>query len=116
RAQERQRLTVDLHDGLSGHLASIIAQAEREGAPTIERSAREALDDLRVVIHSLDIGDRELGVALAGLRERLESQLRRAGVALDWSVARLPEISGVTPAHALAVLRIVQEAVTNAVR
>lgn len=29
---------------------------------------------------------------------------------------RLPEISGVTPAHALNVLRIVQEAITNALR
>lgn len=116
RAEERQRLTVDLHDGLSGHLASIIAQAERDGAAGIEQAAREALDDLRVVIHSLDIGDRELGVALAGLRERLEPQLRRLGIALDWSVARLPEIAGVTPAHALGVLRIVQEAVTNALK
>ncbi|WP_158702901.1 sensor histidine kinase [Melaminivora suipulveris] len=116
RSQERQRLTVDLHDGVSGHLASIIALAEREGAPAIERSAREALDDLRAVIHSLDIGDRELAVALAGLRERSARQLKRLGVELDWSTARLPEISGVTPTHALNVLRIVQEALTNAVR
>lgn len=116
RSEERQRLTVDLHDGLSGHLASIIALAEREHSAVIERSAREALDDLRVVIHSLDIGDRELGVALAGLRERLARQLKRLGVALDWSTARLPEITGVTPTHALNVLRILQEAVTNAIR
>jgi signal transduction histidine kinase len=116
RSEERQRLTEDLHDGLSGHLASIIAQAERERSPGIEHAAREALDDLRVVIHSMDIGDRELVVALSGLRERLESQLRRQDVALEWSMMRLPEISGVTPTHALNALRIVQEAVTNAVR
>jgi signal transduction histidine kinase len=116
RSEERQRLTEDLHDGLSGHLASIIAQAEREQSPGIEHTAREALDDLRVVIHSMDIGDRELVVALSGLRERLESQLRRQGVTLEWSMMRLPEISGVTPTHALNVLRIVQETVTNAVR
>lgn len=116
RSQERQRLTVDLHDGVSGHLASIIALAEREGAPAIEHSAREALDDLRAVIHSLDIGDRELVVALAGLRERSARQLKRLGVPLDWTMAQLPEISGVTPTHALNVLRIVQEALTNAVR
>src|SRR5690606_31339515 len=47
RNEERERLTADLHDGLSGHLASIVAQAEREQAPGIERTAREALDDLR---------------------------------------------------------------------
>lgn len=116
RSQERQRLTVDLHDGVSGQLASILALAERAGVPAIERSAREALDDLRAVIHSLDIGDRELAVALAGLRERSVRQLKRLGVQLDWAMAQLPEISGVTPTHALNVLRIVQEALTNAVR
>ncbi len=116
RVEERQRLTVDLHDGLSGHLASIIALAERERTTGIERTAREALDDLRLVIHSLDINDRELTVALSGLRERLERQLKRMGVELDWSIAWLPEISGVTPTHALNVLRILQEAVTNAIR
>ncbi|WP_211366478.1 sensor histidine kinase [Verticiella sediminum] len=116
RSEERHRLTVDLHDGLSGHLASIIALAEREHSSGIERTAREALDDLRLVIHSLDIGDRELMAALSGLRERLEPQLKRLGVGLEWSMARLPEISGVTPEYALHVLRIVQEAVTNALR
>lgn len=116
RDEERQRLTVDLHDGLSGHLASIIALAERERVPDIERTAREALDDLRLVIHSLDIDDRELTVALSGFRERLERQLKRMAITLDWSIARLPEISGITPAHALNVLRILQEAVTNAIK
>ncbi len=114
RDEERQRLTVDLHDGLSGHLASIIALAERQEAATIEQTAREALDDLRLVIHSLDIGDRELPVALASFRERLMRQLKRLGIELDWSISKLPEVTGVTPAHALNVLRILQEAITNA--
>lgn len=116
RSHERQRLMVDLHDGLSGHLASIIALAERARARDIERSAREALDDLRIVILSLDIGDRELPVALSDFRDRLERQLKRLGMTLDWSIANLPEISGVTPTHALNVLRVLQEAVTNAIK
>lgn len=116
RHEERQRLTADLHDGLSGHLASIVALAEREKSAGIERTAREALGDLRLVIHSLDIGDRELPVALGDFRDRLARQLKRLGIELEWSIAQLPEISGVTPAHALNVLRIVQEAVTNAIR
>lgn len=115
RHEERQRLTADLHDGLSGHLASIVALAEREKSAAIERTAREALGDLRLVIHSLDIGDRELPVALGDFRDRLARQLKRLGIELEWSIAQLPEISGVTPAHALNVLRIVQEAVTNAI-
>lgn len=115
-SEERRRLTADLHDGLSGHLASIIALSEREKSELVERAAREALEDLRLLIHSLDIQDRELPVALAGFRERLERQLKRIGVRLEWSMAQLPEIQGVTPSQALNVLRILQEAVTNALK
>ena len=118
REDERQRLTHDLHDGISGHLVSIIAMTERAGDENkpIEQAARRALDDLRLVIYSLDLGDRELSLALANFRERLIPQLQRLGVDLDWSIAELPEVSGVTPGNALAVLRILQEAITNALK
>ena len=116
REQERQRLTRDLHDGLSGHIVSIIALAEHAENQNIEKTAREALDDLRLVIQSLDIGDEDVPVVLAYFRERTTLQLRRLGIALDWSMDRLPAITGVTPSHALALLRTLQEAVTNAIR
>jgi len=116
REQERQRLTHDLHDGLSGHLASIIALSERAESKPIEAAAREALNDLRLVIYSLDLGTSDLPLALANFRERLIPQLQRLGVELDWSMADLPEVSGVTPGNALAALRILQEATTNALR
>ena len=116
RAHERQRLTHDLHDGISGHLVSIIALSERAEERPIEQAARDALNDLRLVIYSLDLGDAELTLALANFRERLIPQLHRLGVELDWSMANLPEVTGVTPGNALAVLRIVQEAITNALK
>ena len=116
REQERGRLTRDLHDGISGHLVSIIALSERAQTRPIEQAARDALNDLRLVIYSLDIDENELPLALANFRERLEPQLHRLGVTLDWSMAGLPDVAGVTPGTALAVLRIVQEAITNALK
>lgn len=118
REQERQRLTRDLHDGISGHLVSIIAMTERggDGVEPIEQAARRALEDLRLVIYSLDLGDRDLALALANFRERLIPQLQRIGVELDWTIAELPEVSGVTPGNALSILRILQEAITNALK
>ena len=116
RERERQRLTCDLHDGLSGHLAAIIALSERSGEKPTELAAREALSDLRLVIYSLDLGDSELPLALANFRERLIPQLQRLGVGLDWSIASLPDVTGVTPGNALVVLRILQEAITNALK
>ena len=92
--------------------------SERAGGDVkpIEQTARQALDDLRLVIYSLDLGDRELPLALANYRERLIPQLRRIGVELVWSTANLPEVSGVTPGNALTILRILQEAITNALK
>lgn len=118
RDEERQRLMRDLHDGVSGHLISIIALAEQGPgeAKAIEKAARDALDDLRLVVNSLDIGDRDLPLALAAFRERIRRQLRRMGVELSWSMDRLPEVSGLTPSSALSILRILQEAVTNALK
>src|SRR5690606_12551915 len=116
--EERRRLMRDLHDGVSGHLVSIIALSERREVHPgdIEAAARAALEDLRLVINSLDLEDGDLRLALAGFRERLVPQLRRLGVALDWSMEDLPEIGGVTPGNALSILRILQEAVTNALK
>ena len=118
REQERQRLTRDLHDGISGHLVSIIAMSEQPKGDlgSIEKAARGALDDLRLVIYSLDLGDRDLPLALANFRERLTPQLQRAGIKLDWATADMPDVSGVTPGNALVVLRILQEAITNAIK
>ena len=116
REQERRRLTRDLHDGISGHLASIVALSERAGEKPIEKAARDALSDLRLVIYSLDLGDKELPLALANFRDRLIPQLQRLGIRLDWSVVALPEVSGVTPGNALAIMRILQEAITNAIK
>lgn len=118
REQERGRLMRDLHDGLSGHLVSIIALSQEQGADpkSIERAARGALDDLRLVINSLDLEDGDLLLALAGLRERLEPQLRRLGVELRWSMDQLPQVNGISPSNALSILRILQEAITNALK
>src|SRR5690606_35273280 len=96
----------------------IIALSEQKQADrrAIEGSALEALEDLRLVINSLDVEDGDVRVALAGFRERLGPPLRRLGVTLDWSMEDLPEVNGGTPANALSILRILQEAVTNGLK
>lgn len=116
--RERERLMRDLHDGISGHLVSILAQAEQQGDPGhgIRQSAGEALSDLRMVVQSLDLGEDDMRLALTGFYERIQPQLRRQGVQLDWSMEKLPEVSGMSSGMALALLRILQEAVTNALK
>lgn len=113
---ERRRLINDLHDGMGGHLVSIIAMAEDSNGRVedIRNAGRAALEDLRIVIHSLNIGSSGLPFVLAAFRDRLQPVMRRLKIEFDWSMATLPEIKGVGPGNALLVLRILQEAVTNA--
>ncbi|GAB1407972.1 ATP-binding protein [Thermomonas brevis] len=116
---ERVRLMRDLHDGIAGQLMSIVALSERDTgsrAAEITRACHLALIDLRLVVDSMeDVGD-DLGMMLVAFRDRIEPQLRRAGIRLDWQVRNLPNLPGLSPATTLAIFRVLQEAVNNAVR
>ncbi|WP_038974682.1 sensor histidine kinase, partial [Bradyrhizobium genomosp. III] len=119
-ANERTRLMRDLHDGLGGQLVSIVALSERghEGA-TITDAARAALKDLRLVIDSMDDIGGDLMLALGSWRERASAQLRPHDITLDWRVATpqgLPLHPELRPWHVIQIVRILDEAVTNAVK
>ncbi|ULK95287.1 ATP-binding protein [Bradyrhizobium sp. I71] len=119
-ANERTRLMRDLHDGLGGQLVSIVALSERgsEGA-TITDAARAALKDLRLVIDSMDDIGGDLMLALGSWRERATAQLRPHDIALDWRVATpqgLPLHPELRPWHVIQIVRILDEAVTNAAK
>jgi signal transduction histidine kinase len=121
-ADERERLMRDMHDGVGGHLVSMLAMIEAgAGAPErrpseLATAVRDALDDMRLMIDSLEPVDDDLNAVLAMFHDRLAPRLRAAGVTLHWDVELLPQVRGLTPARVLHVLRILQEAVTNAVR
>ncbi len=120
-AGERTRLMRDLHDGLGGQLVSIVALSERQrggGAP-IGEAARAALRDLRLVIDAMDDIGGDLMLALGAWRERIASQLRAHQIALDWRVLTpdgLPLHPELRPGHVIQILRLLDEAVTNAVK
>ncbi|MEP3279030.1 MAG: ATP-binding protein [Stappiaceae bacterium] len=115
--EERQRIMKDVHDGLGGQLISIIAMATNEESERgkIEGSARAALEDLRTMINSLGVEDDITGV-LGTFRERTEQQLSSQDIELDWQMIDIPPIEGLTPSAALNILRIMQEATTNAAK
>ncbi|TFV70931.1 histidine kinase [Bradyrhizobium frederickii] len=119
-ANERTRLMRDLHDGLGGQLVSIVALSERghEGA-MITDAARAALKDLRLVIDSMDDIGGDLMLALGSWRERTTAQLRPHDITLDWRVATpqgVPLHPELRPWHVIQIVRILDEAVTNAVK
>jgi len=119
-ARERTRLMRDLHDGLGGQLVSIVALSERgNGSAGIGEAARAALKDLRLVIDSMDDIGGDLMLALGSWRERAMAQLRPHDIALDWRAGTaqgLPVHPELRPWHVIQIVRLLDEAVTNAVK
>lgn len=115
---ERERIMRDMHDGVGGHLVSLLAGLENRATPPEALAARlrEALEDLRLMIHSLDNADEDLDVALATVRPKLESLLSEGGITLDWKVAGPGGGVRLGPGAVLQLMRILQEAVTNALK
>lgn len=115
---ERSRILHDMHDGMGSQLVTALRLAQRKDADpgVVARSIDGALQDLRLIIDSLDLAEQDLLPLLGNLRYRLQPQLAALGIRLDWRVQAAPELVGLTPQSALGVLRIVQEALNNAVR
>lgn len=115
-ASERERIMKDMHDGIGSHLIAAVDAVERGSASpdTVAALLRECIDDLRLMIDSLEPDDVALQTSLGNLRYQLEPRLRAAGIALRWDVDDAVNIpSGIS---VLQILRIVQEAVTNVLK
>lgn len=115
---ERQRLMRDMHDGLGSTLMSslVLAEQGRLAQDAVAALLRECVDDLRLVIESLEPIEHDLVTLLASLRHRLGRRLEAAGLAMRWEVEDLPPLPWLNPPDALQVLRIVQEVLTNVLK
>jgi signal transduction histidine kinase len=115
---ERQRLMRDMHDGIGGQLMSLLFAARQKAIPRAELTdgLQAVIDELRLIIDSLDTVGESLSAALAGFRTRIEPRLNAAGISIEWTNNLPEELPGLEPRAILQVFRIVQEAITNAIK
>lgn len=126
--QERVRIARDMHDIVAHSLAVVIAQADGaryaaasqpemagEALTTIAQTARGALSDVRLLLTQLRHRQGDGPQPTLADLETLFAQVRQAGIEPRITVDPTPP--GEPPgAIQLAVYRILQEALTNAIR
>ncbi|PRB10833.1 sensor histidine kinase [Microbacterium sp. MYb62] len=126
--QERVRIARDMHDVVAHSLAVVIAQADgaryaaavkpeiaTEALGTIAQTARGALSDVRMLLTQLRHRQGDGPQPTLADLEALFAQVRQAGIEPRVTVDPMPP--GEPPAAIqLAVYRILQEALTNAIR
>ncbi|MBW4717671.1 sensor histidine kinase [Saccharothrix obliqua] len=126
-AAERNRMARDLHDVVAGHLSAIAIQSEAvlsmpadsETVRTVLKSVREnsvqSLAEMRTMIDVLradDPVDAPVAVRLADA-ERLVDSARAGGLAVDFA---MDQVQDLPVAVDVAAYRILQEALTNALK
>ena len=112
---ERERMMREIHDGIGSSLVAALASAERQGkqSTTAVVALKSALTDLRIAVDSLEPVEGNVTTLLASLRYRIEPELKKSGIAIDWKVNEVPELDWLDSPNALHILRIFQEALGN---
>jgi two-component system, NarL family, sensor histidine kinase UhpB len=121
---ERRRIAQELHDQIGQNLTAVVLELKRvraridsgesEALADAQELARETLEEVRRISYELrPAALDDLGLASA-LRSLCDGIAKRAGLAVELDVSdRLPSLDGQIE---LAVYRVAQEALTNAVR
>ena len=125
--QERTRIARDMHDVVAHSLAIVVAQADgarylgkkdpeatEQALATIATTAREALSDVRMLLAQLRYSQVDGPQPTLVDLDRLLEQLRASGLTVMQETSGEPLALGT--AQQLAVYRIVQESLTNALR
>lgn len=126
--RQRNELARELHDAVGHHVSAIVIQAQAGRAlaashpdralatlETIEESASRTLEEMRAMVVFLRDGAEPDFAPQPGLAD-IERLARRVGGWPRVDVQVAGNLSGISPGLGVALYRIAQESVTNAVR
>lgn len=125
-AQDRNRIALEMHDGVQAHLVTIATQmelasrlAEKDAGQTAilaresRESARLAADELRYLVQRLRAPSLEEGFVPA-LKQFAHNICARQRIELNFELVGAPAV--ISPDTENALFRVSQEAITNAIR
>lgn len=112
---ERRRIARDLHDDVS---ALLLTALHRREAEQVRGDVRQAMGEIRTMIHSLSGEHKPLAAILADLRYEAAQRLSAGGIRLDWPVDGAPDVAARPVGYAAhkALVSAFREAVSNALR
>jgi signal transduction histidine kinase len=116
--EERRRIMRDLHDGLGSQLMTMMLTARLGEAdpPKVAEGLQGVIDEMRLMVDSMDSVGESLESALATFRARIQPRVEAAGFAFHWRQDKTLPAPDLGPRDVLQVFRIMQESVTNALR
>mgnify|MGYP003594059369 CR=1 FL=1 len=113
--EERARIVRDMHDGVGGKLVGLRLQARELAPDALALAIDDTLNDLRLLVDALDTGDDGLEEALFAFERRVRPQVAAAGARFDAHYDHGDD-DRCEARVVLQVLRLLQEALTNALR
>ncbi|MEM7432762.1 MAG: ATP-binding protein [Pseudomonadota bacterium] len=117
RVEERRRIMQDMHDSLGSRLSGLVAEASDPEFPrqALVTELTESIQELRLIVDSLDTEGDSLATALGSYRSRIEPMLRAAGIELVW---KIDDVDGgaMSAEQVLDVFRILQAALGNVIQ
>lgn len=116
RVQERESFLRDLHDGLGSSLSAARIRLDDDSLTPrqVSQLLDECIDDMRLIV-ATSAPDAQLADSLGDLRYRMDRRLPGTGVEIQWRIA-LDAMPDIPAAARLQLMRVVQEALTNALR
>lgn len=86
RAEERQRIVQDLHDGMGLQLNGLLGLVERDSPDPAElqMEVRHSIEQLRTLVDGSQAFDGTLAELLGHIRHRIDTRLRRQRIHLSW--------------------------------
>ena len=125
--QERQRIGMDLHDQTLADLTRLARRIDRlsqngevtpEALEPVARSLQHCMQDLRQIIEQAKPSVLQLFGLAQAVENHLDRSVRDSGTPIEWALVdeTAGALDGLDQAVAVALFRIAQEAINNAVR